>query len=150
MKQLKIQKKFWDAIVSGTKLFEFRKLSKGLVSGTYEFVSIPIHRCPNCKLGFENGIGAREHTCNNVYVIGYNIEKEIFGTAHLKFLGNPSFEVFDGQHPSQDETGIVFDEIEDDVDYETIEFVKENYVNKGIDFVAYGISDIKEVTHGPK
>ena len=40
MKQIKIKKEFWDLIVSGKKKYEFRKLSKGLTSGTYEFVSV--------------------------------------------------------------------------------------------------------------
>lgn len=37
MKQIKLQKRFWDKIVSGEKKYEFRKLNKAIETNTYEF-----------------------------------------------------------------------------------------------------------------
>lgn len=72
MKQIKIQKEFWDKIVSGEKKYEFRKLSKGLVTGTYEFVIADMNELCNCNMEY-----------NHFKNCGIYGSPRIFGTAKL-------------------------------------------------------------------
>lgn len=118
MKQIKIYKEFWDKIVSGEKKYEFRKLSKGLETGTYEFVSVEkIGNCPKCmkEFGWDDG-----YSDTTICTCGH----KVFGTAKLTPVSiNSHSKIRDG---------------------ETYDFVKKNYIDKNIDFVAYTISEVKE------
>ncbi len=131
MEQIKIQKEFWDKMVSDEKQYEFRKLEKGLISGTYEFVSIELG-----KELFDSG----EIRLGRPLMV--KRPKEIFGTAHLKPIAiNPELcRYVNGANIMR----YAFKNILSTLSKETYHFVKENYIDKGIDFMVYEISDVKE------
>lgn len=86
MQQIKIREDLWKAIVEGKKTFEFRKLSKGLSTGTYEFISIDKIACAICG-------GAEGGDCNYKHDDGSLVSSfthKVFGSAKLTpILVNP-------------------------------------------------------------
>lgn len=138
MKQIKIRKDLWDLILKGEKKYEFRKLEKGYTTGTYEFVSI-------------------ENVRTSIGGAWIDKPKEVYGTATLKpRLINPNVldycvacdissceEIEDDENHTEKSPSIEYGLDWYTIDDETYNFVKENYVDKGIDFVFYEISDAK-------
>lgn len=150
MKQIKIQKEFWDKIVSGKKKFEFRKLEKGITTGTYEFVSVEKY-CDHCGKGM-NELPQSEISCYQMYYHNVHdgvrlgdrwFNPKVFGTAKLKpFAINTMLREY------VEKNICVGWEIDYygrySIDEETYNFVIENYKNKKVDFVAYTILEVKE------
>ncbi len=131
---LKLYKRFWNKIVSGEKKYEFRKLEKGITTGTYEFVSVR----PTCQDedGYcEEGHYDYDHACDDWY--------EVFGTAHIKPIAVNSYLIYDAW--VKEYLFILDYENAHKISKETYDFVKKNYIDKGIDFVVYEISNVKEV-----
>ncbi len=135
MKQLKIRKDLWKDIVSGKKPYEFRKLSKGLTSGTYQFVSIDI-LCLKCK----------KRNCSLTKPCRSFKDNIIFGTAKLEpYAVNPemNFVPWWGNGIGYDEGAYAFTTQNEHtaIDEKSYDFVKENYAGKH-DFVVYEISEV--------
>ncbi len=124
MKQIKIQKKFWDKMVLAEKKYEFRKLSKGLESGTYEFVNV------------WKGMDGK----------GVYYDQETLGTATLTPIDvNP---VLDINHDTGQHYVVLKDLDKLEIDEVTYDFVLNNYDVKSKDFVVYEISDVKGPNNG--
>ncbi len=153
MKQLKLQKRFWDKMVSGEKKYEIRKLSKGLVEADYELVDYKSLKEDGLEYidgtfypGEENLCMQDQKYCKNKY---------IFGTAHLKpIVINPEFIPLN-RGSWIDYEVISFHFIEDvvdgmamvglrQIDKETYDFAKEHYIDEGEGFVICEISNVKE------
>ncbi len=137
MEQIKIQKKLWDKIVSGEKKYEFRKLSKGIESGTYEFVSVDKYIWT--PEGDKIKIDPSKYNVNHI-IVGVQCwaTREKFGTATLEIIrSNPQL------NPSDLWWWFENDYIMQP-DKDSYNFVKENYVDKNISFAVYEISDVKE------
>lgn len=153
MKIVKIREDLWEDMVSRTKLYEFRKLTKGLTTGTYQFVSLDY----DAPLPWDLCKG-EEHweEC-----ICFDIKGKVFGTAHLKPLGinpglinwdeylgkklkNPGWTWFTGMDS-------YYSGYSGDIDEKSRKFIQKNYIDKH-DFVVYKISRVveKNETKGDK
>lgn len=151
MEQIKIQDKFWDKIVSRKKIYLFAELSKGLETGIYELVSVENKSneyCMHC-IGFPSYVRG-----TNIFITDENHDdvvnckrtpKKVYGTVKLEpMMINPTFDEF-GFTCSQ----CFYNNRKNRyIDEETRKFVKENYIDKNIDFVCYEILEVKEVKNG--
>lgn len=189
MKQLKLKRDFWNAFKDGSKKYQFRKLEKGIITGTYEFrelkVLLPKGQCIDEKAhqgkihyidvddeyispedkGYMDYLIENNYSVDTDWSIAtkwhreiaycrkcswQNDEYELFGTAHLKPLAiNPKI-IINPIHKIPEMNILGY--LEEDNEYyglplffdkETYDFVKENYIDKGIDFVVYEVSDVK-------
>ena len=115
MGKIKIEKKFFDLIKSGKKKYEFRKLEKGLTNGIYEVVSLD--------------------------------ESVMYGHIELKVEKlNPKLYSHYSYNNSPNWDRHIFIMIDDKRYYVNVDeynFIKENYIDKKIDFVAYAVKVVE-------
>ena len=159
--RLKLQKPLWPKIETREKFIEFRKMEKGYVSGLYEFTSIEMKQqtgvdwCDRCvdsgaktpcgityrTLGLwhkrNNHSTSESQKCGDVGVFVDTEPVEIFGSAYLtpKYI-NPVFNEDRGWPAMETRDGVYM------LDRLTYDFVMNNYIKKGIDFIAYEISEV--------
>lgn len=126
---LKLYKRFWNKIVSGEKKYEFRKLEKGLDEGDYWYVNAES----------ETFIGPFEDE-------PITIPKGWFGSVHLKPIAI-NVTLFIKKENEEEQRGTMNYSNYFSVNKETYEFVKENYIDKNINFICYEISDVKEMNN---
>ncbi len=154
-KLLKIERQFWDLIIERKKLYEFRKLSKGITAGTYTIID------PNTKFICQSCEGDDDtyylhHNdaiwCDNCgeWCDNFELVRKPFGTMNLKpIIINPEIYEGDEDHYGNDYSGQYFIEDWDDaIDNDSYNFIKENYIDKNIDYVVYEISDAKKENYG--
>ncbi len=124
MQQVRIQKKFWDKMISGENKHCIVELSTGLESGTYEFLRE--------DETYEAG--------NNGFWVNYN--EKVLGTATLKAV-DTNVDIECEAEDGMCACWLRLKEGVTNISFDTYSFIKENYIDKNIDFVVYEISDKK-------
>ena len=142
---LLLQSKFWQLIKAGIKQWEFRKLIKGLISGTYYFFAADTKEyLGSAKLATNcSNPNFDKHTADEC-MGNYEGIPHYWCDAHESLTGNNNpLEYGEGliiytfksiNHYSENYGGEV-------VDIDTYKWIKENYVDKH-EFMAYKISDV--------
>ncbi len=145
---LKLDRKYWVKYLSGVKVWEFRKLIKGLTSGKYYFFDMKsfefLGTADLKPINVNQKLWSCKGDCRYYQINGRwskcSLHKRFHKDTKVFEFGLSPIYAVGGEWED-------FKEIEGDVleiDKDTYNFVKVNYVDKNICFIVYSISNVKE------